>query len=119
VLTLAATSDSLPPLSIGRAVSGLSDLPSRRLSLMRVCAEATVNQYIATYNADLAGYRPSVLTAFQRVKDYLAAVRILSRQIQLEQKAVASAQRSSISSYDATRPASILTWMWSSRRPHC
>jgi outer membrane protein TolC len=34
----------------------------------------------------------SVLTAFQQVEDYLAAVRILSRQIQLEQHAVVSAQ---------------------------
>ncbi len=38
---------------------------------------ATVNQYIATYNADLAAYRQSVLTAFQQVEDALAAVRIL------------------------------------------
>ncbi len=36
---------------------------------------ATVNQYIATYNADLAAYRQSVLTAFQQVEDYLAEVR--------------------------------------------
>jgi outer membrane protein TolC len=33
---------------------------------------ATVNQYIATYNADLAAYRQSVLTAFQQVEDSLA-----------------------------------------------
>jgi NodT family efflux transporter outer membrane factor (OMF) lipoprotein len=35
---------------------------------------ATVNQYIATYNADLAAYRQSVLIAFQQVEDALAAV---------------------------------------------
>ena len=30
---------------------------------------ATVQQYVATYNADLAGYRQTVLTAFQQVED--------------------------------------------------
>jgi outer membrane protein TolC len=49
---------------------------------------ATVNQYIATYNADLAGYRQSVLNAFQQVEDALAEVRILSQQIQRQQEAV-------------------------------
>jgi NodT family efflux transporter outer membrane factor (OMF) lipoprotein len=53
---------------------------------------ATVNQYIATYNADLAAYRQSVLTAFQQVEDDLAAVRILSQQILRQQEAVNSAQ---------------------------
>ncbi|MGA2349747.1 MAG: efflux transporter outer membrane subunit [Terracidiphilus sp.] len=51
---------------------------------------ATVNQYIATYNADLAAYRQSVLTAFQQVEDSLAEVRILSKQIQRQQDAVVS-----------------------------
>jgi NodT family efflux transporter outer membrane factor (OMF) lipoprotein len=49
---------------------------------------ATVNQYIATYNADLAAYRQSVLTAFQQVEDALAEVRILSDQIQRQKEAV-------------------------------
>jgi len=49
---------------------------------------ATVNQYIATYNADLAAYRESVLTAFQQVEDNLAAVRILSQQIERQKEAV-------------------------------
>jgi outer membrane protein TolC len=49
---------------------------------------ATVNQYIATYNADLAVYRQSVLTAFQQVEDALAQVRILSDQIKRQQEAV-------------------------------
>jgi NodT family efflux transporter outer membrane factor (OMF) lipoprotein len=53
---------------------------------------ATVQQYVATYNADLAGYRQTVLTAFQQVEDGLAEVRILSKQIQQEQQAVTSAQ---------------------------
>jgi NodT family efflux transporter outer membrane factor (OMF) lipoprotein len=49
---------------------------------------ATVNQYIATYNADLAAYRQSVLTALQQVEDALAEVRILSQQIQRQKEAV-------------------------------
>jgi len=49
---------------------------------------ATVNQYIATYNADLAAYRQSVLTAFQQVEDALGEVRILSQQIQRQKEAV-------------------------------
>ncbi len=53
---------------------------------------ATVQQYVATYNADLAGYRQTVLTAFQQVEDSLAEVRILSQEIQQEQQAVNSAQ---------------------------
>ncbi len=53
---------------------------------------ATVQQYVATYNADLASYRETVLTAFQQVEDGLAEVRILSKEIQQEQQAVASAQ---------------------------
>ncbi|MGC2173581.1 MAG: efflux transporter outer membrane subunit [Candidatus Sulfotelmatobacter sp.] len=53
---------------------------------------ATVQQYVATYNADLAGYRQTVLTAFQQVEDGLAEVRILSKEIQQEQQAVTSAQ---------------------------
>jgi NodT family efflux transporter outer membrane factor (OMF) lipoprotein len=53
---------------------------------------ATVNQFIATYNADLAAYRQSVLTAIQQVEDSLAQVRILSQQIERQQEAVDSAQ---------------------------
>ena len=53
---------------------------------------ATVQQYVATYNADLASYRQTVLTAFQQVEDSLAEVRILSKEIQQEQQAVDSAQ---------------------------
>jgi outer membrane protein TolC len=49
---------------------------------------ATVNQYIATYNADLAAYRQSVLGAFQQVEDSLSEVRILSDQLKKQQEAV-------------------------------
>jgi NodT family efflux transporter outer membrane factor (OMF) lipoprotein len=54
---------------------------------------ATVLQFEATYNANVAGYRQTVLTAFQQVEDFLAAVRILSQQIELQQQAVKSAER--------------------------
>jgi NodT family efflux transporter outer membrane factor (OMF) lipoprotein len=53
---------------------------------------ATVKQYIAVYNADVASYRQTVLTAFQQVEDYLAATRILSKQIEQQQQAVNSAR---------------------------
>ena len=53
---------------------------------------ATVNQFITTYNADVASYRQTVLTAFQQVEDNLAAVRLLSQQIQKQQQAVASSE---------------------------
>jgi NodT family efflux transporter outer membrane factor (OMF) lipoprotein len=53
---------------------------------------ATVQQYVAAYNADLASYRQTVLSAFQQVEDSLAEVRILSKEIQQEQQAVNSAQ---------------------------
>ena len=53
---------------------------------------ATVRQFVATYNADLASYRQTVLTAFQQVEDSLAEVRILSKEIQQEQQAVDSAR---------------------------
>jgi NodT family efflux transporter outer membrane factor (OMF) lipoprotein len=53
---------------------------------------ATVQQFVANYNADLAAYRQTVLAAFQQVEDSLAEVRILSKEIQQEQQAVDSAQ---------------------------
>ena len=54
---------------------------------------ATVNQFVAVYNADVASYRQTVLTAFQQVEDSLAEVRILSKQIQQQELAVQSAQK--------------------------
>jgi NodT family efflux transporter outer membrane factor (OMF) lipoprotein len=53
---------------------------------------AELNQYTATYNADLASYRQTVLTAFQQVEDNLAAVRIYSQQIIKQQAAVDHSQ---------------------------
>ena len=84
------------------AIQHLFDWPSRFWSVGSSVSEtifdaglrrATVNQYIATYNADVASYRQTVLTAFQQVEDYLAAVRILSKQIQQQELAVQSANK--------------------------
>jgi len=54
---------------------------------------ATVMQYEAIYNGDVASYRQTVLAAFQQVEDALAAVRILSQQIQQQEQAEKSAQQ--------------------------
>ena len=53
---------------------------------------ATINQYVATYNANLAAYRQTVLVAFQQVEDYLAQVRILSKQL-IQQRAAEQSAR--------------------------
>jgi len=54
---------------------------------------AQVNQFTAIYNADVANYRQTVLTAFQQVEDYLVQVRILSQQIRQQEAALHSAER--------------------------
>lgn len=83
------------------SVSNLLTWPSRFWSIGTSLSEtiydaglrrATVNQFIATYNADLASYRQTVLTACQQVEDFLAAERILSQQTDKQKEAVASAQ---------------------------
>jgi NodT family efflux transporter outer membrane factor (OMF) lipoprotein len=55
---------------------------------------AQLHQYEAQYNADVANYRQTVLTAFQQVEDSLAATRIYSQQILHQQEAVKLAQQS-------------------------
>ena len=47
----------------------------------------------AQYDATVANYRNTVLTSFQEVEDNLAALRILSRELDQQNEAVASAQR--------------------------
>ena len=54
---------------------------------------ATLRQYNAQFNADVAAYRQTVLTAFQQVEDYVATVRVLSQQIERQKAAVNAAQR--------------------------
>jgi NodT family efflux transporter outer membrane factor (OMF) lipoprotein len=79
----------------------LFDWPSRVWSIGPSVSEtvydgglrrATVNQFITTYNADVASYRQTVLTAFQQVEDSLASVRILSQQILKQEQAVKSSE---------------------------
>lgn len=48
----------------------------------------------ANYDATVANYRQTVLTAFQEVEDNLAALRILTKELDQQNEAVASAQRS-------------------------
>jgi NodT family efflux transporter outer membrane factor (OMF) lipoprotein len=53
---------------------------------------AQLHQYEAAYNADLAAYRQTSLTAFQQVEDALSGTRIYSQQILHQQDAVKAAQ---------------------------
>jgi NodT family efflux transporter outer membrane factor (OMF) lipoprotein len=55
---------------------------------------ATVEQYRAQYDQTVANYRNTVLTAFQQVEDNLSGLRILSEEIQQQDVAIQSAQRS-------------------------
>ena len=80
----------------------LFDWPSRFWSIGPSLSEtildvglrsAGAQQYTAIYNASVATYRETVLTAFQQVEDYLASVRILSQQILKQQEAVQSSQQ--------------------------
>lgn len=54
---------------------------------------AELEQYTAVYNANLAAYRETVLTAFEQVEDNLAATRIYSQQILEQKAALADAER--------------------------
>jgi NodT family efflux transporter outer membrane factor (OMF) lipoprotein len=54
---------------------------------------ATVQQYRSMYDETVANYRQTVLTAFQQVEDNLAALRVLSKEIQEQDVAINSAQR--------------------------
>jgi NodT family efflux transporter outer membrane factor (OMF) lipoprotein len=61
---------------------------------------ATLNQSVAAYDATVATYRQTVLTAFQQVEDNLAALRVLESEAQAEDEAVKAAQNSlDISTY--------------------
>ena len=84
------------------AISSLFTAPARFWSLGASASEtifdgglrrATLRQYNAQFNADVAAYRQTVLTAFQQVEDYISTVRVLSQQIERQKAAVAAAQR--------------------------
>ncbi len=84
------------------SIAKLFSLPALFWSLGASAAEtifdaglrkATVIQYTASYNANVASYRQTVLTAFQQVEDYIATLRVLSQQISREGEAIQAAQR--------------------------
>jgi NodT family efflux transporter outer membrane factor (OMF) lipoprotein len=54
---------------------------------------ATVAQYTATYNADVAAYKQTVLTAFQQVEDYISTLRVTSQQITRQDAAIRTAEQ--------------------------
>jgi NodT family efflux transporter outer membrane factor (OMF) lipoprotein len=54
--------------------------------------KATVEQFQASYDQTVANYRQTVLTAFQQVEDNLAALRILSQELQQQEAAVKSSE---------------------------
>jgi NodT family efflux transporter outer membrane factor (OMF) lipoprotein len=55
---------------------------------------ATSQAALANYDATVAGYRETTLTALQQVEDNLAALRILEQEAQQQKDATASAQES-------------------------
>jgi NodT family efflux transporter outer membrane factor (OMF) lipoprotein len=84
------------------AVKTLFSWPNRVWSLGANLAEtlfdgglrgATIDQAVASYNATVAGYRQTVLTAFQQVEDFLAQGRILPQEIEQQRRMVALAQQ--------------------------
>lgn len=54
--------------------------------------DATLAAAKANYNATVANYRQTVLTAFQNVEDSLASLRILKKQVVVQNKAAQSAR---------------------------
>lgn len=71
--------------SVGPALAG---------TLFDAGAKRALNaQAIATYDASVANYRQTVLTAFQNVEDNLVALRILKDEAQVQNLAVVSARK--------------------------
>lgn len=69
--------------------------PTLSQTLFDAGRRAAANEVaVADYDATVATYRETVLTAFQEVEDNLAALRILSQELDQQNTAVASAQRS-------------------------
>src|SRR5580765_1205806 len=83
-------------------VVNLFRLPSRIWSLGPQLAQlisdggaskAATSQAIAAYDAAVASYRQTVVTAFQEVEDNLAALRILEREAALQDQALQAARQ--------------------------
>jgi NodT family efflux transporter outer membrane factor (OMF) lipoprotein len=87
----------------GSVLSSLFSLPNRIWSLGGSLLEtifaggkrrAASQQALAAYDAAIANYRETVLTAFQEVEDNLAALRILADEAKYQDDAVAAAEHS-------------------------
>ena len=79
--------------SPGRAASGRWDRRSRRPCSTRAAARAVVAEQRAAYDATVATYRQTVLTALQQVEDNLAALRILEGEAAKVQDTIQAATR--------------------------
>jgi outer membrane protein TolC len=87
---------------VSSMLSTLFTAPARFWSLGASAAEtifdgglrkATVQQDTAQFNANVATYKQTVLTAFQQVEDSVATLRVISQQIERQHAAVDAAQR--------------------------
>jgi outer membrane protein TolC len=65
--------------------------------------KAVAEQARAAYDATVATYRQTVLTAFQSVEDNLAALRILEEEAQQQDKAVKTAEMALIIAFNRYR----------------
>jgi NodT family efflux transporter outer membrane factor (OMF) lipoprotein len=99
-----------PALTLGASLGlqsstlgSLFSLPSRVWSIGPSIAgaifdaglrKAQTDQAVAQYDADIATYRQTVLTAFQEVEDNLVALRLLEEEAAIQDVAVKGAERS-------------------------
>jgi NodT family efflux transporter outer membrane factor (OMF) lipoprotein len=79
------------PFSAARSIGSIGAAGTQTL-FNGGLTSAQVDAARAVYWQSVANYRQTVLTAFQQVEDELAAVRILSRQLGLQQQAVKDAR---------------------------
>lgn len=77
---------------------------------------AASGEAIAAYDQTAAIYRGTVLSSFQRVEDNLAALRILEKEAQTQNKSVLAAQKSWNSPSRVTKAVSPATSKWPKRR---
>jgi NodT family efflux transporter outer membrane factor (OMF) lipoprotein len=93
-----AASGGFESSSITTLLNGPSGLWSLGFSAVTTIFDAgrrraASDQAIAAYDQTVANYRETVLTGFQQVEDNVAALRILEREAQTQQKAVVAAQK--------------------------
>ncbi len=79
------------PFSAARSIGSIGATGTQTL-FNGGLTSAQVDAARAAYWQSIATYRQTVLTAFQQVEDELAAIRILSRQLVLQQQAVRDAR---------------------------